>query len=143
LYLDGKKAGCTTCHRLEGLGGSVGPDLTKIYETLSFDKRVESILEPSKEIKEGFGTFKVATTDGRVISGLLLADTAEGVTLKDAEGREVRIPAKEVEEKGSDKTSLMPVGVVGHLSFNELADLLAFLGDRAAQESLRGQASPK
>lgn len=143
LYLDGKKAGCTTCHRLEGVGGSVGPDLTKIYETLSFDKRVESILEPSKEIKEGFGTFKVATTDGRVISGLLLSDTAEGVTLKDAEGREVRVPAKEIEDKGTDKTSLMPVGVVGHLSFNELADLLAFLGDRATQESLRGQSLPK
>ena len=31
----------------------------------------------------------------------------------------------------------MPAGVVGHLSFNELADLLAFLGDRKEQESLR------
>jgi putative heme-binding domain-containing protein len=140
IYLDAKKGGCAVCHRLEGVGGAVGPDLTKVYETLSFEKRVESILEPSKEIKEGFGTFKVATTDGRVISGLLLADTPEGVTLKDSEGREVRIPAKEIDEKGPDTTSLMPEGVVGHLSLGELADLLSFLGDRKAQESLRAEA---
>ena len=78
IYLDAKKGGCATCHRLEGIGGAVGPDLTRVWETLSFDKRVESILEPSKEIKEGFITYKVATQDGQVVTGLLLADTPEG-----------------------------------------------------------------
>jgi len=137
IYLDAKKGGCATCHRMEGAGGNVGPDLTRVWDTLSFDKRVESILEPSKEIKEGFGAFKVATVNGRVLTGLLLADTAEGVALRDAEGREVRIPAREIEEKGPEKASLMPTGVVGHLSYDELADLLAFLGDREAQERSR------
>ena len=71
------------------------------------------------------------------MTGLLVADTKEGVTLKDAEGKEIRVPAKEIDEKKFDKISLMPAGVVGHLSLDELADLLAFLGDRRAQESLR------
>jgi quinoprotein glucose dehydrogenase len=137
LYLDAKKGGCATCHRMEGVGGAVGPDLTRVWQTLSFDKRVESILEPSKEIKEGYATYKVATTDGRVLTGLLLADKADGVTLRDAQGREVKVPAAEIDQKGNDPTSLMPAGVVGHLSFAELADLLAFLGDQRAQESLR------
>jgi hypothetical protein len=66
-------------------------------------------------------------------------DVAEGVTLRDAQGQEVRIPVAEIDEKGTDPTSLMPVGVVGHLSFEELADLLAFLGDRNAQEALKRQ----
>jgi putative heme-binding domain-containing protein len=139
IYLDAKKGNCATCHRLEGQGGAVGPDLTRVWETLSFDKRVESILEPSKEIKEGFNTFRVATKDGKILSGLLLSDVAEGVTLKDAQGQEVRIPVAEIDEKGSDPTSLMPAGVVGHLSFEELADLLSFLGNREAQEALRNQ----
>ena len=137
IYFDAKKGNCATCHRIEGVGGAVGPDLTRVYETLSFEKRVESILDPSKEIKEGFSTFKVATKDGKVLTGLLLGDTPEGVTLKDAQGQEIRVPAGEVEEKGTDKVSLMPVGVVGHLSFQEFADLLAFLGDKVAQEKLR------
>ena len=139
LYLDAAKGNCASCHRMEGSGGQVGPDLTRMWETLSFGKRVESILAPSQEIKEGYGTFKVATKDGRTLTGLLLSDTAEAVTIKDAQGREVRIPIGEVEEKGGDKVSLMPDGVVSHLSLNEFADLLAFLGDRAAQEALRGK----
>lgn len=139
IYLDAKKGGCATCHRLEGSGGSVGPDLTRIWETLSFDKRVESILDPSKEIKEGFTTFKVATKNGQVLTGLLVENTPEAVTLKDAQGREVKIPSAEIDEKGADPVSLMPAGVVGHLSFEELADLLSFLGNRAAQESLRAK----
>ncbi len=140
IFLDAKKGGCATCHRLEGVGGSIGPDLTRGWQTLSFDKRVESILEPSREIKEGYATYKVASKDGRVVTGLLLSDKPDGVTLKDAAGKEIRIAAGDVEEKTISKESLMPVGVVGHLSFAELADLLAFLGDRAAQEELRSRA---
>jgi quinoprotein glucose dehydrogenase len=141
IYIDPKKGGCAVCHRLEGDGGAVGPDLTRVWETLSFEKRIESILEPSKEIKEGFGTYSVATVDGRVLNGLLVSETAEGVTLKDANGREIRVPAKEIDQKATSPTSLMPAGVVGHLSLNEFADLLAFLGDRPAQESLRKPAA--
>ena len=141
IFYDAKKGNCATCHRIEGQGGAVGPDLTRVYETLSFDKRVESILEPSKEIKEGFGSFKVATKDGRVTTGLLVSKTDQAIVLKDAEGREVRIPAAEVEMSANEPTSLMPAGVVGHLSFAELADLLAFLGDKAAQDGLKIKSS--
>jgi putative membrane-bound dehydrogenase-like protein len=137
LFFDAKKGNCASCHRLEGVGNALGPDLTRVWQTLSFEKRAESILDPSKEIKEGYRTFKVATTDGRVVTGLLVADKPDGVTLKDAQGREVTIPAAEVDQKGPDSTSLMPAGAAGNLSFNELADLLAFLGDRETQESLR------
>ena len=137
IYLDAKKGGCVTCHRLEGSGGEVGPDLTKIWETLSFDKRVESILDPSKEIKEGYDAYKVATTDGRVLTGLLVSKNDREITLKDAQAREVKVPIAEVEQQQKDAVSLMPAGVVGHLSLAELADLLAFLGDRKSQEALR------
>jgi hypothetical protein len=61
------------------------------------------------------------------------------VTLKDAQGRENRIPAAEIDQKAVDKISLMPEGVVAHLSLEEFVDLLAFLGDRPAQESLRSK----
>jgi putative membrane-bound dehydrogenase-like protein len=139
LFLDAKKGGCAACHRIEGVGGTVGPDLTRVWQTMSFEKRLESIVEPSKEIKEGYVTYKIATTDGRVVTGLLVTQTPEATTLKDAQGKEIRIPASQIEQKGVDKTSLMPAGVAGNLSFEELADLLAFLGNREVQESLRGK----
>jgi putative membrane-bound dehydrogenase-like protein len=139
VFLDSKKGGCANCHRIEGVGAAVGPDLTRIWQTLSFEKRVESILEPSKEIKEGYATTKIATKTGRVVTGLLVSQTDDAVTLKDAQGQEIRIPADDIEQKATDPTSLMPAGVVGNLSLNELADLLSFLGDQKTQESLRAK----
>ncbi len=137
LYLDEQRTACVTCHRMEGYGGSVGPDLTRVWETLSFEKRLESILEPSKEIKEGYATYRVATKDGRIATGLLASKGPDAVTLKDATGRELRIPTGEVDEQGVDPASLMPAGVAGRLTLSELADLLAFLGDREAQSALK------
>lgn len=137
IYIDVNKANCASCHRMEGFGGAVGPDLTRVWQTLSFEKRLESILEPSKEIKEGYIAHKIATKDGKVVVGLLVAEDADAVTLKNAEGKEVRIAKPDIEERGPDAASLMPAGVAVNLTFDELADLLRFLGDRQAQESLR------
>jgi hypothetical protein len=60
------------------------------------------------------------------------------LVLRDANAREVRIPAKELEEVRASPKSLMPDNVVALLTFDQFIDLVAFLKDRAAQESLRG-----
>lgn len=72
----------------------------------------------------------------------MLSDTARGVTLRDAQAREVTVPSAEIEEKAFGKTSLMPEGVVGHLSLAEFADLLAFLGAKVTQEARLVGAEP-
>ncbi len=137
LWLDPAGAGCSRCHVLEGTGTAVGPDLTRAWETLTLDKLLESILEPSKEIKEGYPSFTVVTRDGRVLTGLLVSETAEELVVKDTAGKEVRTAALDVALKERDERSLMPEGSASHLSLEELADLLAFLQSRGAQESLR------
>ena len=58
LYLNTKMLACATCHRMEGVGGSVGPDLTRVWDTQSVEKLLESIVDPSKEIKEGYQTYR-------------------------------------------------------------------------------------
>jgi putative heme-binding domain-containing protein len=131
-------AKCATCHRLEGLGGGVGPDVSKIWETTPLDKVVESILEPSREIKEGFDAWRIKTVDDRVLTGLIASQTAGEVVLREASGKEVRLPVEEIAERFKDKVSLMPVGSAANLSLEQFADLPAFLADRSAQESLRG-----
>jgi putative membrane-bound dehydrogenase-like protein len=137
LFLDARRTQCATCHRLEGVGGQVGPDLSKIWETHSVAKILESIVTPSKEIKEGFQTYTVVSSDGRVFTGLKIADTDREVVLRDAQGNDVRINQSDVEEIVATKTSLMPEGVIAQLSYTEAINLVAFLRDRAAQESLR------
>ena len=123
---------------MEGVGGSVGPDLTQVWDTLSLENRLESILEPSKEIKEGFGTFTVATKDGRVITGLLLSETPEGVTFKDAQGWEAHLRQGDRRE-GTGQDEPDAGWGRGQLLVQRGADLLSFLGDRKAQEILRSE----
>jgi putative membrane-bound dehydrogenase-like protein len=140
LFLNGKALACITCHRMEGIGGNVGPDLTRLWDTMSVEKILESILEPSKEIKEGYQTYQATTTKGQVLTGLKMAQSTEEVVLRDANARDVRIAMKDVEELIPLKTSLMPDNAISQLTYEQFIDLMAFLKDQATQESLRGLA---
>ena len=104
--------------------------------------RLEALIEPSKEIKEGFQAYRLTTKRGQSLVGLKIADKPDEVVLRDAAGKDVRTPRAEIEELAPAKASLMPDNVAAQLSFGQLLDLVAFLKDRAAQESLR-PAQPK
>jgi putative heme-binding domain-containing protein len=138
LYLDTKVLACAKCHKMEGVGGSIGPDLTRVWDTHTIDKLLESIVDPSKEIKEGFQTFRVTTSAGQVFSGLKITDTAKEVVIRDAEGRDTRIDKDDVDSIAPSKVSLMPDNVVSQLSYEQFIDILAFLKSRKEQEALRG-----
>ncbi|MFM1800942.1 MAG: hypothetical protein RJA81_294, partial [Planctomycetota bacterium] len=134
---------CTTCHRMESVGGNVGPALTGAFQSYSVEKLIESILEPSKELKEGYESYKVALKNGRVVSGIKVSQDDKTLVLREASGQELRIDVAEIEEQARDSISLMPVGLVADLSRQELADLLAFLRSKPAQESLKNFQSVK
>jgi len=137
LFLDQERTQCAKCHRLEGFGGQVGPDLTRVWETHSVAKLMESIATPSKEIKEGYATWTIETTAGQVYSGLKLTDNTREVVLRDTSGRDIRVPRGDIELLEASEKSLMPEGTVAPLQFNEFVDLLAFLKSQQAQASLR------
>jgi putative membrane-bound dehydrogenase-like protein len=138
LYLNTKLLACATCHRMEGVGGSVGPDLSRLWDTMSVEKILESIVEPSKEIKEGFQTYRLTTADGKVYTGLKVKDDAKEVVVRDAQGRDVRVDKDDVESLTPSKLSLMPDNVVSQITYAQFIDLLAFLKSKQQQESLRG-----
>ncbi|HEY3787440.1 MAG TPA: PVC-type heme-binding CxxCH protein [Urbifossiella sp.] len=138
LYLNTKVLACATCHRMEGVGGNTGPDLSRVWDSQTVEKLLESIVNPSKEIKEGFLAYRVATVDGQVQVGLKISETPKEVVLRDANGRDVRFAKADIETIVPSKLSLMPDNVVSQLSYDQFIDLLAFLKSRAQQESLRG-----
>ncbi len=107
---------CSSCHQIEGLGGDVGPSLTGVSQALSLDKLIEAILEPSKEIKEGYEAYKVALKDGRLLSGIKVSQDAEALVLRDAGAQETRIPIGSIDEQARDPASLMPEGLARALA---------------------------
>lgn len=137
VFLDTNKVRCVACHKLEGIGGSTGPDLSKIWETHSIQKILESMIAPSKEIKEGYQTFLVETEQGRVYSGLKILDNDQEVVIRDAQGKDTRIAKSEIDVIEPSQQSIMPDNVVALLNYQEFIDLVAFLKSREAQESLR------
>lgn len=138
LYLNTKILACASCHRMEGVGGSIGPDLSRVWDTQTVEKLLEAIVEPSKEIKEGYQAYRVATVEGQVLIGLKISETPKEVVIRDANGRDLRLAKDDIENISPSKLSLMPDNVVSQLKYEQFVDLLAFLKSRKEQESLRG-----
>lgn len=139
LITDATKLQCLTCHRLENTGklNGAGPALTRVWETQSVPKLLESILKPSKEIKEGFQSYILADENGRVLTGLVTTKNDAEVTIKDAKGVEYKVPRSEIVELQPSPVSLMPDNSIANLDSQQFVDVIAFLKSRVAQDGLR------
>lgn len=127
LFLNVATVSCRNCHRVGEQGKAFGPDLTTIGKKLDRAKLLESILEPSKAIDPQYATQLIETTDGRVISGLLVRKTAIETVLKTADGKEVAIPTREIEQAVTQQKSLMPDLLLQEMTAAQVADLLEYL----------------
>jgi putative heme-binding domain-containing protein len=122
-----QKATCSLCHRAEGKGGQVGPDLSHLGRFRRPDEILESIVFPSLTIAPEYRTYQIQTRDGRALTGLITWETAEAITLRTADLTEIRVPRRDVEELAPGNASLMPEGLERTLSRQELCDVVAFL----------------
>ncbi len=118
---------CLKCHAIGGGGGIVGPDMTSIGGSAQIDYLIESLLQPSKKIKEGYHTTTVVREDGTIASGVLVRKTADEIVIRDNNAVELAIPIGEVVEDAISPVSLMPTGLTQKLRPDELVDLVAFL----------------
>jgi putative heme-binding domain-containing protein len=117
---------CNKCHRLGDQGFEVGPDMltakTRADETLLLD-----VLDPSNQITVGYNQYTVITEDGRIFSGVLAAETATSITLREEEKKETVILRKDIDEMVASPLSMMPQDVEKEVTPQDLADLLGFL----------------
>jgi putative membrane-bound dehydrogenase-like protein len=117
---------CATCHKLGGLGVEVGPDLGALKEK-SPDALLIAILDPNRAFESRYGNFALATTDGRVLSGLIASETAAALTLRRQEGKEDVVLRRDIEELTASGQSIMPEGLEKDLSHKDVADVIALL----------------
>lgn len=120
---------CLTCHRVGNEGGVIGPDLNSIGTGQPIDFIIGAILTPSKEIKEGYLAFEVATKDGEFYQGYKVRENNQELVLRDVlQNQEVRIRASNIQTQRT-LGSLMPTGLVNHLTGAEFRDLLRYLSE--------------
>jgi putative membrane-bound dehydrogenase-like protein len=118
---------CLKCHTVRGIGGQVGPDLSMIGKKASKENLFESILLPSKAIADQYVAWIVENKQGVVITGLLVEETPVHIILRDANGKDTKIPKTEIDSRTKSLKSLMPEDVVVHLSEDDLVDMVAYL----------------
>jgi putative heme-binding domain-containing protein len=121
-----KLAACYRCHRVDGRGEDVGPDLSDIYRT---ERRqiVESILQPSNNVAPRYQSWLLETKDGRVRTGMLHRTVLDDYTYVDEKGALFVINTRDLVNSRTLPTSIMPAGLVDQLTDQEIRDLLAFL----------------
>ena len=122
-----EKAKCATCHRVNQVGGTVGPDLSAIGANRSKQDLLESILFPSASIVRQYESQSILSVDGRVFSGVILKETNEHVVLQRASGEPIEISQQEIEEIQPSAVSVMPEGIEQLLTDQDLVDLVAWL----------------
>lgn len=127
LFFDKEALGCLKCHRVNGTGGEIGPDLSTIGTQFSREQLAENVLFPSQSIREGYQQVIVTTRAGRVIAGLVRSESSETVTLRDSDGKDHTIRKVEIEDRTNSKVSLMPEGLQVGLPLERFADLIAYL----------------
>jgi putative heme-binding domain-containing protein len=117
---------CASCHRLGGDGNVIGPDLTHANRQ-DRDFLLTSLVDPSAVIRKEYLAYVVMTTDGRVLTGLIVEQTPERLTLVDARNERRTISRDQIESMHESPVSLMPEDLIKDLKPAELRDLFRYL----------------
>ena len=127
---------CTTCHRVFGTGGRLGPDLSRIGVTRSRAALTREIRTPSEWMAPTFETVTLVTKDGQRIRGVKKAEDVFSIQIMDTRERLQGYLKANLQEVIHEQNSLMPIYGTAQLSDGDLEDLLGYLA------TLRGGSSP-
>jgi putative membrane-bound dehydrogenase-like protein len=120
---------CAQCHALAGIGQQVGPDLGALAHR-SVEDLLSNILDPNMAINPAYVSFTAETDTGEIETGIMESESAETVVLRQALGKKVALPRRQIKRLQSSGVSLMPEGLEAGLSPQDLRDLIAFLQQR-------------
>ena len=121
------QAQCASCHKLQGTGQDVGANLLATLPGKSPEDILVAILDPNREVDTRYLNYQAVLSDGRTLTGVVIAETAAGITLRRADGVEDRIRRDDLESLRSTGQSLMPEGLELQINEQQMANLIAFL----------------
>ena len=116
---------CSTCHRIAGVGVDVAPDISD-SRVKTAEQLLTDILNPNQAIDNNYVSYTVVA-GGVVHTGLIAAETASSITLRQPENKSLDLLRADIESVQSSGVSLMPEGFEKHLSQPQMADLISFI----------------
>jgi cytochrome c oxidase cbb3-type subunit 3 len=118
--------GCANCHRVNGVGGRVGPDLSAIGKSRSVDHLRQSVLDPNADVRQRYCIVTITDGSGKTVEGFLMNEDTYTVQFIDADGRLYSIEKAGVRSLKIERASKMP-SYKSKVSDDELNGLVAYL----------------
>ena len=118
---------CSVCHDVNGRGGQIGPDLSRIGSIRTTQALLEAVVFPSSSIVPDFRAFTIELKSGDPANGIIARETPDAIFLRTAALEETRIARADIESVRPSEISLMPQGLEKTITPQQLTDLLEFL----------------
>ena len=136
VFFNSKIGTCANCHRHNGRGNVVGPDLSVVAHGGHQEQLLTALLQPSQSVDPQYFPWQLLLDDGLSFTGILLRDGGGGTEFyRDALGNEKKILTKHIEIRKTLRTSMMPEGLVHSMTDREIRDVLAFLDQSERSEA--------
>ncbi|MCI0681695.1 MAG: c-type cytochrome [Gemmataceae bacterium] len=126
IFLNRTELSCVRCHKVNGTGGEVGPDLTGIGKKFPRPYLLEALVDPNRQIAKGFDTVVLNLANGQLKSGILKSEDGKEVRLMNAEGQIIVVQKDDIDERSRGK-SAMPDDLIKKITRSELRDLVEYL----------------
>ena len=121
---------CADCHKLQDVGNDVASDLRALVDT-SPGALLVGLIDPNRAVEDKFIEYTAVTTDGVMLSGMLVEETTGSLTLADTAGKLHTILRKDLDEFVSTGRSHMPEKLEAKMDFQQMADVFAFIAQAA------------
>ncbi len=125
------EASCIGCHKVNGVGGAVGPDLTDTYVKWKSDHMaiLREILEPSHKIDNKYSMQTILTADGKTVAGIVVSENEDTIAvMTNPEAKEpVIVLQDDIEFMKRSATSMMPKALMDQYTKDEILELMAYL----------------
>ena len=117
---------CSGCHRFNGKGERIGPDLSTVSQRFTQKEILESIIYPNQVVSDQYAS-KIVVAAGKTYTGIAMQNADGGMTVLQSDGKKVELAAAEIEDVQPSKLSTMPEGLANRLTLEQIADLFAYL----------------
>lgn len=122
-----KERACATCHSVSAKDELFGPSLNGIGKLLTREQILESIIDPSRNIKTGYDHIRITKKDGTIVDGKMVTSNKKDITMMVVGNQEVKIQRGDIQSNKMIDASLMPEGLISGLDQSSINDLLGYL----------------
>ena len=124
---------CAACHRSGDMGGKIAPQLDSIG-IRGVERLLEDILDPNRNVDQAFRARSITLTNDKTLTALMLRVEGEVLVVADLEGKEQRIPLKEIAVNRETMLSAMPANFGDVVPEADLYHIVAYLLDQKAKD---------